>query len=118
MENTRSKLLESSSSEEEEEDVSANKANKQKKMLEAKQKKRDEKKAAKVKKNDQLAKSRLKNPKNVKELLAELNKIAIIEYNKAPKHVEEGKEVPNYFYTKHSERDLDWMGDLDEVSLN
>ena len=55
-------------------------------MLEGKQKKRDEKKAAKVKKNDQLAESRLKNPKNVKELLAELNKIANIEYKKAPTH--------------------------------
>jgi len=60
----------------------------------------------------------LKNPKNRKELIAELNKLADIEYKKAPKLDEEGKEVPNYFYTKHSERDLDWLGDLNEVSLN
>lgn len=87
-------------------------------MLEGKQKKRDEKKAAKGKKNDQLAESRLKNPKHRKELLAELNKIANIEYKKAPTHDEDGNVVPNFFYTKHTERDLDWMGDLDEVSLN
>ena len=53
-------------------------------MLEGKQKKRDEKKSAKGKKNDQLAESRLKNPKHRKELIAELNKIANIEYQKAP----------------------------------
>ena len=87
-------------------------------MLEGKQKKRDEKKSAKGKKNDQLAEGRLKNPKHRKELLAELNKLANIEYKKAPTHDKDGNEVPNYFYTKHSERDLDWMGDLDEVSLN
>jgi hypothetical protein len=56
------------------------------KMLEGKQKKRDEKKSAKGKKNDQLAEGRLKNPKHRKELLAELNKLANIEYQKAPTH--------------------------------
>jgi hypothetical protein len=56
------------------------------KMLEGKQKKRDEKKSAKGKKNDQLAEGRLKNHKHRKELLAELNKLANIEYKKAPTH--------------------------------
>jgi hypothetical protein len=86
--------------------------------VEAKKRKREEKLAAKEKKDDQLAENRLKNPNNVKELLAELNKIANIEYKKAPTHDKKGKVVPNYLYTKHSERDLDWIGDLDKVSLN
>jgi hypothetical protein len=87
-------------------------------QVEAKKRKREEKMAAKEKKDEKLAESRLKNPNNVKELLAELNKIANIEYKKAPTHDKKGKVIPNYFYTKHTERDLDWIGDLDIVSLN
>ena len=81
-------------------------------------KKREEKKAKKEEKMDKVAGNRLKSPNNVRELLDELNKIANIEYEKAPTQDEKGNMVPNYFYTEHYEVDLDRFGDLNAVLLN
>lgn len=67
---------------------------------------------------DKIGENRLKAPNNVQELLDELNKIADIEYEKAPTHDDEGNVVQNYFYTRHDERDLDSFGDLNKVLLS
>ena len=81
-------------------------------------KKREKKKAQKEEKMDKVAGNRLKSPNNVRELLDELNKIANIEYEKAPTQDEKGNLVPNYFYKEHYEADLDRFGDLNAVLLN
>jgi hypothetical protein len=85
--------------------------------VEAKKRRRDDKLAQKKKKDNQLAKNRLNAPNNFQELLADLNVLADDEFQKAPEVDEEGKPVPNYFYTRHDERDLDFLGDLDAIQL-
>ena len=82
--------------------------------LEAQKRKREEKEAQKEEKKKKVVKNLSSTHSHVAALLVELNKLA----EQEPEFDKHGKPVNFYFYTAHSEGDLDCFGDLKYLAKN
>ena len=86
--------------------------------VEANKRKREAKAAQKEQKKQVDSQNLSKTANHAASLLEELNILADEESKKAPEVDKEGKPVNFYFFTEHSEKDLDCFGDLKYLTRN